>query len=498
MRPVRALRARLGEIPKPLRGLLVVVALFGISWALIVPAWQVPDEDAHFSYVQTLVQRHERPGSGPRQFSTAQFASMRATNADAQQLGVGEPPWTHDASARWHSQARHQSQSDGGAANPASTYPPAYYAAETAGYVLAGPQATVLDHLYAARLFSVLWLLLNTAGVWLLAGELTGRRRPLQLLAAALVGLWPMVTFMSAGVNPDGLLYASWTWTLWLGTVIIRRGLTVGRGAAFAACVALALLTKATSWALVPAAVFALAIGLWRLRPSGARRMLVPAAVALAIFVIPVGAWEVGNQVSHRSAYAQVSQVTGASGGAGFSIRGFLSYVWQYYLPRVPGEQKHKLDLPVVSNYPPFNVWVGTGWASFGWVTLFFPHGVYGWFFAITVIVGLMALFKLGLLIRRYRAARVMRGAALPTAGFFALAFVCLLGGLHLTEYQLRGPVNQGRYLFPLAGLAAMAVVLAGTLVPVRLQAAARGAVLGGLVVFQFACLWLVASHYYA
>src|SRR3712207_9244995 len=64
---------------------------------------------------------------------------------------------------------------------------------------------------------------------WLLAGELLGRRRGLQLVAAAVVGLWPMLVFLSSSVNPDAMLYATWSLTLWLGVSAIRRGLTLPR-----------------------------------------------------------------------------------------------------------------------------------------------------------------------------------------------------------------------------------------------------------------------------
>jgi 4-amino-4-deoxy-L-arabinose transferase-like glycosyltransferase len=487
----------LHSFPRPLAGLLVVVALFGLAWALVVPAWQSPDEDVHFAYVQSLAERHQVPGSGPHNVSTAQLASIKVTNSDSTELGIGQPEWSPQAFRGWLGITRGESQADGGGHTTASTYPPAYYAAETLGYALAGPHANVLDHLYAARMFSVLWLLLTTVGAWLLAGELTGRRRPLQLLAAGCVGLWPMLTYLSASVNPDSLLYASWTWALWLGVVILRRGLTVGRAAAFTACVAAALLTKATSLALLPAATFVLLFGLWRLRHTAVRRAIVAALVGLVVFAVPVGGWEVDRQLTNQPAYAQATDVAGASGGTNFNAREFLSYVWEYYLPRLPGQQEHRLDLPVVSSYPAYNVWVATSWAAFGWVTVYFDHGVYPWFLAVTLLIGLGALAKLSTLAVRHRRSASVRTAA-AIAVFFGLALVVLLGGLHLTEYRQRGPTNQGRYLFPLASLAGMAVVAAVTLLPKRMRTGAVGAVMALLVLYQFACLGLVASHYYA
>ena len=47
------------RVPAPLAWLLVAVALLGLTWALLVPAWQAPDENSHFAYVQSLGERFD-------------------------------------------------------------------------------------------------------------------------------------------------------------------------------------------------------------------------------------------------------------------------------------------------------------------------------------------------------------------------------------------------------------------------------------------------------
>ena len=44
----------------PLGLLLAAVAVVLAAWALFVPPFQVPDENAHFAYVQSLVENGER------------------------------------------------------------------------------------------------------------------------------------------------------------------------------------------------------------------------------------------------------------------------------------------------------------------------------------------------------------------------------------------------------------------------------------------------------
>ena len=70
-----------------------------------------------------------------------------------------------------------------------------------------------------------------------------------------MVGLQPMESFISSSVNPDAMVFACWALAFWIGVRILNRGLTLGWGVAFLAVVGAAILAKATSYALVPAAL---------------------------------------------------------------------------------------------------------------------------------------------------------------------------------------------------------------------------------------------------
>ena len=52
--------------PAALIALLAVVAIVGVAWALVTPAFQAPDENSHFGYVQTLAERFALPGQPDR------------------------------------------------------------------------------------------------------------------------------------------------------------------------------------------------------------------------------------------------------------------------------------------------------------------------------------------------------------------------------------------------------------------------------------------------
>ena len=49
--------------------------------------------------------------------------------------------------------------------------------------------------------------------------------------------------------------------------------------------------------------------------------------------MLTLGVWVVIARVTHRAAAAQVAQAAGATG---FNLRDFGSYLWQFYLPKLP------------------------------------------------------------------------------------------------------------------------------------------------------------------
>ena len=188
----------------------------------MLPAFQAPDEQSHFTYVQTLGERFALPGDAGRPFFSTQLSAGHrgrqlrpGRGAEAGQAGVERPGSRTLGRATQATAPR----DDGGGPGPASNYPPTAYAWQALGY-LAASGGTVFDELLGARLMSALWVPITVLATWLLAGEIFGRRRVLQTAAAAVPALVPMVAFISASVSPDGMMYAIWTLALWLGRAL--------------------------------------------------------------------------------------------------------------------------------------------------------------------------------------------------------------------------------------------------------------------------------------
>src|SRR6185436_4342545 len=128
----------------------------------------------------------------------------------------------------------------------------------------------------------------------------------------------------------------------------------------------------------------------------------------------------------------------------------YLSYLWQYFLPRLPF-----MDDAFVQRWPAFDVYVTQGWASFGWVTLAFPRWVYVVVTGAMLAVGGLAVAA----VVRERAVARRLGWELAV---LALTPICVIAAVEAAYLSLAvRPVlaEQGRYAFPaLAALAAIAV----------------------------------------
>ena len=480
---------RLRRIPAGLGALLAVSTLLTLLWACLTPAFQAPDEQRHFEYVESLGTRLALPGDPDRAVMSTQLAGgIKGVNSDivASQLKV-RPEWSDGVERQWEAIDERAARDDGGGPSPASSYPPTAYAWQALGYA-AGSGGTLFDELLGARLMSALWLPVTVLGTWLLAGEVFGRRRLLQTAAAALPALLPMVAFITASVSPDGMLYAIWALALWMGVRCVRRGVPVRDAIAFFALVGIACTIKSASYALLPPAAFVAGLGLWARRPWHIGRLARYAAAVAVPLLLTFGTWVVIARVGDRPAAQQFTQTTSPT--AGTNLRELISYTWQYYLPRLPGQNQYRIP---PGGYPLLHVWITQAWGAFGWLEVKFAPWVYKLLAFITVGIGAAAAAAL---------VRARRRIDLRVAAFLVLAFVALVLGLHWTDYHEleKGSIGfmQGRYLFPVIGLFGLGVAGAVSLAPARRQAAATGAFVAGLFVFHLLALGLVIERFYA
>jgi 4-amino-4-deoxy-L-arabinose transferase-like glycosyltransferase len=448
----------------------------GLAWSLITPPFEVPDENAHYAYVQQLAER----GTVPRRvlpegkLSPAQDATLAAVDFYRVIGEIKNPvPWSSLAQQRLEGvESAHLSTRGSGDALSATYNPPLYYALESIPYEL-GSSGSVLDRLALMRVLSALMGALTVLLAYLFLKELLPAHRYAWTAGALAVAFQPLFAFMSGGVNNDDLLYLMAAGTLWALAKTFRRGLSPANGALIGAFLGLGVVAKLTLLGFVPAVAVGLALALRRAWPADRAAALRGCAWAVGLAAVPIGTYLALNRfVWNRGAIpggiGSVPAPAGAAAKFGFTQE--LSHIWQLFLP--PVGMRHQFGyLPLWQTW--FKGFVG----KFGWLDYGFPSYAYK---IAVVVFAVLAVLALGELVRRRRTLAARWGEFLVYA--LATAGVCVEVGVQSYREMVQtagtGHFEQPRYVLPMLCLYAAIVALA-----VRFGGRRWGPVLGSLVV---------------
>jgi len=457
---LRAIRAKLGRAPTAAYVCALIALLNALTWSLIVPLFQTPDEQAHVAYAQYIAEKgrppsHGSPGQGVSEQERELLTGLHW------KLMVHRP-WARplDSSAAHRRLERTLDRPanparEGPGGGTAINYSPLYYAAAAVAYRLS-PATDLFDRVHAMRIVSVLLAALTVFLVYLFLRELLPGTPWAWPVGALAVAFQPLFGFIGGGVNNDNLVTAAATGALLALAICFRRGLTPRTGIALGAWVAVGVLAKPSMVGLVPGIVLGIAVLVLRAPSDARRRALLGAGTAVAVAAIPLllyvavnatvwdrglflagpGAEKPGRVVYHPPA----------------TIGGRIGYIWQFYLPRLPsmGHAFH--------GYPLRHLWFDGFVGKFGWLDYGFSNWVYD--LALGVYAALLVLAGRELIACRDALRR--RAWELATYAVMALG---LLGLLNWIGYDLRAGqtigFEQARYLLPLLGLYAAIIALA-------------------------------------
>lgn len=453
-----------GRVPAPLAALIAVALVEALVWTFMVPALQGPDEVSHFSYTQRIWERPSLPWH-PEGGETARGKGAYSTEINTAEVWGGtamlfgnasaRPLWTEPDEEIWRRADDRLTQRarEDGDFTAALKNPPLYYLYATIPYAAAS-SGSLFDRVFLIRLANIPLLLALVVFTWLLAGELLRGRRWLQFAATAPVVLHPQLVNLAATANPDLMLAAGWAAALWLVVQVLRRG----------------------AERRLVAALVLLTVSIVFTHPRGAP-IVVPAALAVAIAATHGRRQRV---VAGGLLAAVVAGVTVAAAWGAGSAREFWSYVWQFYLPRTPGQQD-----PIGPDWWDFReVFVDRFFGTLASLEVEPPRDL-------TTFLFWASLAGVALLAALLAANRARLGAAALVLG---AAVAALLLGLHLGAYRAMvavpaDPVITGRYLLPLLPLYGCALALVARLLPAR-----AGAVFAGIVIGAAACLQLFSA----
>ncbi len=461
----------------------------GAIWALVTPPLQVPDEGAHFGYVQYVAERGELPRE-----SAPGAPGSNELNAAAAAIPFtveGRPTWFREDLRAFHDAAGQLDRRPPANGLTAANHPPLYYVLQLAPYA-AARSAGFFDRLLLMRLLSCVLAALAVACVFLFVRELLPGHAwgaPVGALAAT---FQPVFGFMSGGVNNDNLTFALAALLFYLVARALRRGVTAPLAVATALTAAAGMLTKTSFAGLLPGVAVAGLVAIGRLPAERRRRALAIAAGGALAFAVPVAVWLVANQaVFDRPGGTTTGNLTDSSVTARTSLAGHLSYVWQAFLPALPGMQEFRA---LGGAFPLWDTYVQGFVGRFGWWHFGFPLRVSQ--LGLGVYVAIVALASAGAL----RARAAIRGRW-PEVLVYAAMAVGYLVLIELAAYRHQAlhhaAFEQARYLLPLLALYGAVVAVAAT------TGGRRGPALGAfLVVLALAhslfAMLLVVGHYYA
>jgi hypothetical protein len=488
-RRFRRARKRLRRMPRAAWICALIACANAACWSLLTPPFQVPDEPAHFAYTQHLVEDRDLPTSDESTYSPEE----RAVLVELHHAEVRGSPETHTISTAAQQQllqqalALHLSRRGAGVGGAVHD-PPLYYVFEAIPYGLASA-GTLLDQLQLMRLFSSVMAGLTALLAFLFVRETLPRVRWAWTVGGLGVALAPLLGFMSGGVNPDSMLFAVSAAIFYCLARAFRRGLTRRLAVTIGLLVVVGLLTNLNFVGLTAGVALGLVVMSVRAsRTLGRRSALVSLALALALAAFPVCAYVLANLLRSRPALGLVSEALGSQGGPA-SPFGRLSYIWQLYLPRLPGMAN---DFPGLFTT---RLWFDRSVGLYGWLDTTFPASVDELALIPAALLALLCLRGLG------AQPALLRGRVAELC-VYAVMGVGLLVQIGSGSY--RSMAGEGlsfvepRYLAPLLPLLATALVLAARGAGRRWGPAAGAAIVVLFLAHDVFSQLLLLGRYYA
>ncbi|MEZ4768481.1 MAG: glycosyltransferase family 39 protein [Caldilineales bacterium] len=411
--------------PKVWLALIVAIYLLLVTlYAVQVPAWQAPDEPAHYNYVHELA-------------TTGQFPVLRMGDYDQAYLdqlkAARFPPELSIAGVRYEA---HQ--------------PPLYY-------LLAGPVFRVTGgELTALRLFSAVLGALLVVLTYAIAATIFPGRVYLALGAAAFVAFLPMHLAMAASVNNDALAEVLLAAVLLLSIRYVRLAVLGPRSPGgwdaliLGLLLGLALITKVSAYVAAPIALAALLVAWYEARRQNlaagyASRFTVHLILVFLPALLIALPWYVRNA----------------------SVYGHMDILARRWHDTVVVGQLRTSELLAQAGpggvLERFVVWSHDSfWGVFGWMGVWMDGRIYTLLlaFSLAVLAGCVALAARKARQPRNNAHITHHGSRFQTWSLALLALSALLTLGIYVSYNLIFVQPQGRYLFPALPAIGLAVAL--------------------------------------
>ena len=415
--------------------LLLVAAFFNaLSWIILIPIWQYPDEQAHFAQVQYIAEIGGIPEDN-RSFDTSYEVSISEKILGTERDEAGNNKFTYHPEYKLNFSdslygpgeieiaSLPKSARSERVKNEATLNPPLYYFLSAQVYKIF-TAGDLFARVYAGRLLSTLFLLL-TIFLAFKTGQLIFKNNEiLPITLAALVSFKPMLVFSSTGVLPDILTIFLFSLFIYLSLTIIRDRFTILRAIAIFLVIVLGAATRQNF--LITLFIFPFVVLHQFVFNKKSRLTILVTITIFAISLFIASYFVPALDFIHRFDYPESSRKIADNPLANLSYFDHLRWTMRHTIAEV---------------WP----WY---WGVYKWLSLTLPPIVY------QIINRLIPLAVIGLVIKLFLI--IKKKEVKVNSGVFFLIFTSVVYFFAITTFDYLHRKNngysfgiQGRYFFP-------------------------------------------------
>ncbi len=448
------IRATLKRVPTAAWMCVLIAFLNASAWALIVPPFQGKDEADHFAYVAQLAENGALPKNGKENgtYSPEQTLVLEGVHYLEVTHSPRAPAISSMAEQRTLTKDVHAGDSlqGSGEAGIATSEPPLYYAIQTIPYALA--RGNILAQLQLMRLVGALFGALTALFAFFFLREILPGSPWAATVGALCVALQPLFAFMSGSVNPDAMLFAVSAAVFLCLARAFRRGLTRRLAVTLGILIAVGFLTKLNFIGFAAGVYAGLVVLAVREGRSTGRSALLSPAIAAGIGISPAILYALRNILASHPTFGIISG--DASSIFTRSLSHELSYIWQMYLPRLPGMTHYFKGIATYKD-----IWFDRSVGLYGWIDTMFPT----WVDDVALVPAGVVLLLCG---RELAARRDALRARLPELGVYIAITVGVMAMIGASSYVSDAidhsiAFGEPRYLLPLLPLLGAVITLA-------------------------------------
>lgn len=411
---------------------LIIGAFFNaITWIVLIPLWQYPDEQAHFAQVQNIA---ENKTFYPKGFNTSKEIAESENILKIERDSLGNNKYTYnpkfniDYSNSFYGPREKElldlpkSTRSELVKSEASQNPPLYYITSAQIYNLF-KGASLFTRVTAVRFFSVIIYLLTIFVAYKIAIEVFGKKN-IAITFVAMVAFMPMFVFANTGIIPDPLVNFLFTAVFYFLIKILKDGMKPKYIQAVFIIFVLGVLTRQHFLIALPIIML---VFLYKFLKSNGIKRFASIFALVVIFLILVEKFGTSYPIISNFRIPDISII----GFGQVSLQSFLDhFVWTL-------KNTYFQTLP----------WY---WGVYRWLSLTLPHIYY------EIINRLLLLSSIGIFLYFYKLIRnkkIFENDKIII--FFATSIVTYFSIFLIWDYFFKLKNNfsfgyQGRYFFPI------------------------------------------------